>query len=486
MQSFLKQHTKENLALYFQDKSYTYEWLNQHSQLTANFLHTQEIKTLAFCAFNSPVNILCYLGAWIAGVHILPINPRYTAHELIQLLKEFEPSALVIEDNRVTHELKESCEHLDIQIVTVDAQNPMEGEFWELLTNKAKALKETVIPRLNRGIHKKLNMDPPVKPQDNNFFCSDNSFLSHNETYTYHLTSGSAGHTKAVTHSLAQIIKYAQNRAEDFGYLTSDKLLVSLSVNHAFAFSSQLLPALVLGLPIYLQSKFSEAETLELVIQHKITSLALLPTMAYQLAQHAETQKVIGMTEVFGYAQNTPELNHPKASGKLFKSTRMEIRDEQNQVLPTGKTGHVFIQNEVTPLAYFKNPELSQRDLPNGWVKTGDLGYLDKDRNFYFLGRDKHIIIRGGSNIAPLEVEQTFYQHPEILEVAVIGKKDAVWGEVIWAYVVLDPQSRITESQLIEHCQTYLAEYKLPEKIIFMPELPKNATGKIDRLALKI
>jgi acyl-coenzyme A synthetase/AMP-(fatty) acid ligase len=191
------------------------------------------------------------------------------------------------------------------------------------------------------------------------------------------------------------------------------------------------------------------------------------------------------MTEVFGYAQNTPTHFNPQATGRLFDSVKIEIRDKYNSPLAIGKIGNVYLQNEATPKEYLQQPELSQNELRNGWVNTGDVGYIDENRNFFFLGRKKQIIICSGSNISPIEVENALYQHTSIIQAAVIGKSDAILGQIVWAYVVLVNKDSIDEKSLIQHCSHYLASYKLPKRIFFVDGLPLNATGKIDRFQLQ-
>lgn len=490
MQIYLGKHATETphkTALVFQNQAYTYKWLQKQTGLTAEFLKSQHIQTLAFCTFNSPVNVLCYLGAWQAGIHAFPINPRYIDYELAKLLTEFAPDAIVIEFSRATDLLISTCKQYKITLITVNDDNPMQGDFWQKIsTSKATIQKERINPT---------------------------------ESYTYHLTSGAMGHSKAAIHSLAQITEYAKNRAVDMSFNADDVLLISLSLNHAFSFSYQLLPGLALGLTMHLQPKFSEVETFNIIVNNPITSIALLPSMTYMLALYAEKQskfthvmrlplvagdalpaafmtkftKVfhvtlyqgIGMTEVFGYAQNTPTHLNSQSTGRLFDSVKVEIRNEHNEIISAGEIGNIFLQNEATPRAYLQQPELSQKDLANGWVNTGDIGYIDENRNFFFLGRKKQIIIHSGSNISSIEVENALYQHKSIIQAAVVGKNDPIFGQVVWAYVVLDNKGSMDEKNVIQHCTHYLSTYKIPEKVHFVETLPLNATGKVDRFQLQ-
>jgi long-chain acyl-CoA synthetase len=126
-------------------------------------------------------------------------------------------------------------------------------------------------------------------------------------------------------------------------------------------------------------------------------------------------------------------------------------------------------------------------DVPfeDGWLKTGDLVSIDTDGFVWFRGRKKEIIIRGGSNLSPQEIEEAIYKHPAVAEVGVIGEPDDHWGEVVVAFVALRPEQRVNESELLAFARGHLADYKVPSRIAFLPVLPKGVTGKVQRRALR-
>jgi long-chain acyl-CoA synthetase len=136
-------------------------------------------------------------------------------------------------------------------------------------------------------------------------------------------------------------------------------------------------------------------------------------------------------------------------------------------------------------MGYWKDPEASAEAIRDGWYHTGDLARCDSDGYYWFAGRVKQIIIRGGSNISPQEVEAVIGEHPAVREAAVIGRPDPTWGEIVVAYVTLKDGQSMTEKELIEFARARIAAYKTPEHIIFKDSLPKNATGKMDRRALR-
>jgi acyl-CoA synthetase (AMP-forming)/AMP-acid ligase II len=133
---------------------------------------------------------------------------------------------------------------------------------------------------------------------------------------------------------------------------------------------------------------------------------------------------------------------------------------------------------------YWQDPECTSGAIRNGWFHTGDLARRDEDGFYWFVGRKKEIIIRGGSNISPLEVEAVFYHHPAVSEVGVAGRSHPVWGEVVIAFVVVRPGYAVTEDELLPFARERLADYKVPESLIFRQELLKGISGKILRRAL--
>jgi long-chain acyl-CoA synthetase len=162
----------------------------------------------------------------------------------------------------------------------------------------------------------------------------------------------------------------------------------------------------------------------------------------------------------------------------------MKILDDRGLLAETGQIGEICIRGLNLMLGYFKNPEETARVLVDGWLHTGDLGYTDPDGYTFLVDRKKDVIIRGGQNIYPADIEEVLYQHPAVSEVAVIGVADDLLGEVPIAYVALRRVGGATAEELIARCKKELSHYKVPSAIRFLPELPKGPTGKILKRAL--
>ena len=154
-------------------------------------------------------------------------------------------------------------------------------------------------------------------------------------------------------------------------------------------------------------------------------------------------------------------------------------------MFPPGAPGEIVVQGDLVMKGYWNRPDATAETLRNGWLHTGDVGYLDEDRYLYVTDRKKDMIISGGANIYPREVEEIICTHPAVREVAVIGVPDEKWGESVKAVVALREAARASEAEIIEHCRQHLASYKKPASVEFVPELPKNAYGKILKRELR-
>jgi long-chain acyl-CoA synthetase len=193
--------------------------------------------------------------------------------------------------------------------------------------------------------------------------------------------------------------------------------------------------------------------------------------------------EVYGMTESLPASMNPPDAIRVGSVGK--PSVEIRIVDLQDHDVAPGETGEIILRSPSNTIGYWNDDAATANLLRGGWLHTGDLGSFDPDGYLWFKGRLKQIIIRSGSNISPQEVEEAIYSHAAVLEAGVIGVPDPVYGERVIAFVALRAAARITEGELIAYARTRLADYKVPESIYFLDELPKGITGKVQRRALK-
>jgi long-chain acyl-CoA synthetase len=199
------------------------------------------------------------------------------------------------------------------------------------------------------------------------------------------------------------------------------------------------------------------------------------------------------ISEGYGLTESNPTATHsigdvkPKygACGKIIWGTELKIVDDQDRTLPPGKDGEVLIRGLNIMKGYYRNPEATAAALKNGWLYTGDIGRLDEEGYLYIVGRKKEMIIRGGYNVYPREIEELLYEHPAVQECAVIGMPHPELGEEVKAVIYLKDGQRTTPEEIRAYCRDRVAAFKYPRVVEVRSEpLPKTATGKILKRAL--
>lgn len=183
---------------------------------------------------------------------------------------------------------------------------------------------------------------------------------------------------------------------------------------------------------------------------------------------------------------NPPEgVRKPGSVGLPIPGVEMKIFDDNDRELPVGEVGEIVVRGENVMLGYHNLPEATAEAMRNGWYHTGDLGKVDEDGYFYIVDRKKDMVIVGGLNVYPREVEEVLFTHPAVADAAVIGMPDPLRGEEVVAVIVLKPDLKVTEHELIHHCRTSLANYKVPRRVLFRNSLPRSGTGKVLKRLLR-
>jgi long-chain acyl-CoA synthetase len=199
------------------------------------------------------------------------------------------------------------------------------------------------------------------------------------------------------------------------------------------------------------------------------------------------------LMEGYGLTEAAPVVSAHRLSGvrKLgsvgppIPGVQVTIQDDADRVLPTGELGEVCVKGPNVMLGYYRDPEETARTIRGGWLHTGDVGRLDADGFLYIVERKKDLIIRGGFNIYPREVEEALYAFPKTAEAAVIGMPDPLMGEDVLAFVVLRDGATATAAEVMAFCEGRLARYKCPKQVRFVSALPKSPIGKILRKELR-
>jgi long-chain acyl-CoA synthetase len=212
-----------------------------------------------------------------------------------------------------------------------------------------------------------------------------------------------------------------------------------------------------------------------------------------EIIQRFERDFGLRILEGYGLTEGTcvSSLNpywSPRKVGSIglpIRGQAMRIFDDNGNEPPAGKLGEIVIKGPNVMKGYYNNPQATAETIVDGWLHTGDVGYVDDEGYFFIVDRKKDMIIRGGENIYPREIEEVLFTHPQIAEASVVGRKDIVWGEEVVAVIVAEPDASLTVEDVISFCAQHLADFKLPREVVFLQELPKTPTGKVQKKALK-
>jgi acyl-CoA synthetase (AMP-forming)/AMP-acid ligase II len=285
--------------------------------------------------------------------------------------------------------------------------------------------------------------------------------------------------------------------------------------------------ALYSGARSVILSQFDASDVLLAIPQHRVTYLILVPTMIQQVLAHRDCAKsdfssleyllygaspipldllreatatfkcrfiqVYGMTELCGAVTYLPAQDHNcdgtqrmRSAGKAITGVRLDIRDAEGKSLPHETVGEICVHSATRMNGYWNLPEATAATMnAEGWVRTGDAGFMDSDGYIYVQDRIKDMIVSGGENVYPAEVESAIYGHPSVAEVAVIGVPDLMWGEAVKAIVVLKPGSEPDTDSILDFARSRIGSFKLPKSVDFVPALPKNASGKVLKRELR-
>jgi acyl-CoA synthetase (AMP-forming)/AMP-acid ligase II len=335
-------------------------------------------------------------------------------------------------------------------------------------------------------------------------------------------TSGTTGFPKGALLSHRQLLVASASfeMVADTGAAVHDDdvALVAMPLFHATG-TCWVLAAMYVGTTIVILSRPDIAGIVAAIVQHRITRLVLVPAVLLAISLHLETVpadlgsvrlliygaspiplgvlrralvafpnagfvQVYGATETTGAVTYLPPEDHDPAGntrmrgcGKPYPANEIRIIDGDGNDLPLGEVGEIIIKSPTNMTGYHNQPEATAKVLVGGWYHSGDAGYLDADGYLYIHDRVKDMIVSGGENIYPAEVENALHEHPAVADCAVIGVPDAKWGEAVKAVVV--KKAEVTAAELIAFARTRIAGYKLPKSVDFIDALPRNASGKI-------
>lgn len=337
-------------------------------------------------------------------------------------------------------------------------------------------------------------------------------------------TSGTTGKPKGALHTHRSVAAGGEFTSRAHALSTHDRVMCSLPLYHINGQIVTTVAPLVHGGSIVMPHRFSVTRFWELVEEHRCTWINVVPTLiAYllnapdprsrgidisrvrfcrsasaplppELHRAFEAKFGVSVIETFGMTEtNAPCFSNPLdpdrrkigSPGPAFGNEAQVIEIATGRAQPAGVAGEIMVRGENVMKCYYKDPETTARTFePGGWMHTGDLGYLDEDGFLFVTGRLKELIIKGGENIAPREIDEALLRHPAVLEAAAVGVPDANYGQEIMACVVLKPGARCAVEELMRFCGSELGAYKTPRVLKLVEALPKGPSGKVQRLKL--
>lgn len=322
-------------------------------------------------------------------------------------------------------------------------------------------------------------------------------------------TSGTTGKPKGVLQTFGNHFYSAVSSALNLGLSSADKWLCVAPIFHISGFSI-IMRGLIYGMTVRLVEKFRAEEIERILANETVTIMSVVPFMLKKLIQQQnktnthynsafrcmllgggtidrETleiclQRSIPVVQCYGMTETCSQIVALRSVDALLKlgSVGQPLFSTQ---LKLSKDGEILLKTPALTPGYLNLPNKLPSKMIDGWYRTGDIGHLDKEGYLYIDGRADEMLISGGENIFPQEVEQVYQRYPQINEVAVVGQNDSVWGQVPVAFVVSD--RRLSTTKLMNYGYEHLARYKVPQHYIFVSELPKNASGKIRRFMLR-
>ena len=334
-------------------------------------------------------------------------------------------------------------------------------------------------------------------------------------------TSGTTGSPKGVMLTHANLSAMTASFIEWFGMGPRDHSLLVLPLFHANGIVLGTLSALRAGGQVTITGRFSRERFFSDVERYRPTYFSAVPAiyallsalpddvvpdtsslrfavcgaapMPAELIRRFEERFDVTIVEGYGLSETTTAstinpldgLRKPGTVGLPLPGQRVAVVDDAGIPVPRGETGEVVIAGPVVMAGYLGRPDATAETIVDGWLHTGDIGRFDEDGYLLIVDRLKDMIIRGGENVYPKEIENALYEHEAVLEAAVVGFADDVLGEVPQAFVALRPGARVSEAQLLVLCAQRLAPYKRPVGVQFLDELPKNPVGKIDKRRLR-
>src|ERR1043165_5528637 len=464
-------------------RQFTYKEFEAAVTRTANMLAANGVQkgdVVSLLLPNSVEYVIAYFACWQRGALAGPINSLLKSQEIAYVISNSEAKALL-----VNSEFVPVVESVQKDLPTLQAIIRFDDES-----------------EATRGYSSDTEAATEVD-------------LDHEAIIIY--TSGTTGKPKGCLLTHGNVIANARQITSWLGFTEKDRLLTIMPLFHMNAVSVTTMSALYAGGSTVVRPKFSASRFWQIISDYEITSFGSVATMlsmllstypdgvpaglktdqlrfamcgsapvpAEVLRRFEETFNCL-VIEGYGLSESTcrstfnpPDQRRRPGSCGLPIGNEMRVVDEEDNELPDGEAGEIVMRGENVFKGYFKNDEATARAFRGGWFHMGDVGYRAAEGFYHIIDRKSDMIIRGGGNIYPREFDPLLCNHPQIAAAAVIGIPDELYGEDVAAVVVLKPDSKVTQQEVVDFCKARLADYKCPKTVRFVDDIPKGPTGKL-------
>ncbi|WP_078427856.1 long-chain-fatty-acid--CoA ligase [Alkalihalobacterium alkalinitrilicum] len=480
----------EKEAYVFLNESTTFRELHQKVNQFAHSLSQQGIKkgdSVALLLGNTPEFIIAYYGALCSGATVVPVNPTFTSREIEYILSNSKAKGVIADASLHTTLTEVKLKLPTISFIVYTKAIESELAFESFVNHNVQTF-----------------AGPSIEEEDLAVIL---------------YTSGTTGNPKGVMLTHKNLLSNAEACRDLFEMTKEDRVVTVLPIFHVFCMTVCFNASILSGATMLLIPKFSPQDVVETISKQQATIFAGVPTMYNFLLQIPTTKEQfsslrisisggaslpvallhkfkehtgIDIQEGYGLSEAAPvttfnPINGERKPGSIgvnLPNVENKVVDIDGNEVPTGEVGELIVKGPNVMKGYLGMPEETSRTIKDGWLYTGDMATMDQDGYVFIVDRKKDMILVGGYNVYPREVEEVLYDHPEIIEAAVIGVPDESYGEAVKAFVVSKNPSLI-ENDLKIYLEDKLVKYKRPQYIEFLAELPKNTTGKILRRNLR-
>lgn len=514
-ESVLKNPKKK--ALYFQGNELTFEEVLTEAKKTAHYLQKNGLKKgdrVASMLPNCPQAVITYYGTLIAGGIVVQVNPLYTERELEYQLKDSGAKFIVCLDilvprvNKVRG--KTDIEHVIVGTIKDYLPFP-KNIVYPFVQKKQYKMSVNVVETETTHIWKNMISNTSEDYQKVEINPREDVAL-------IQYTGGTTGHPKGVMLTHFNLVANV-NMVTSWMYKldeNTESILGVLPFFHVYGMTTVMNLSIMFGAKMILIPQFDATEILKTIEKLKPTLFPGAPTIYIGLLNHPDINKydlssikacisgsaplpldvqtkfeeITGgrIVEGYGLTESSPVTHanlvwDKRINGSIglpWPDTDAKIVDRvTHKEVPIGESGELIVKGPQVMKGYWNNLEATEEKLKNGWLFTGDIGYMTEDGFFYIIDREDDMIIAGGYNIYPREVEEILFEHESIQEAAVVGVSHSYRGETVMALIVLKEGHQVTEKELNKYSRKYLAAYKVPRIYQFVDELPKTTVGKV-------